>query len=440
MTVASLWVRHHVPSPAVRRWEAARAAHSTASARRRIGIVWVCLFLNVLPYSYKSLLIPLPHSVGTIITQGSLTVALLVAISTNRKVLVRPNLFLLLLTLLCVTSAMMSLQGYFGLSSVLRVARLVEFVAVLWILTPWWGRDDLLMLRMLRRALGVVLATIALGAMIFPHQAFESATGGRLGGTIWPDPTTQVAEFAAILAGTTMVLWLVHLVNGRFAAFTVATSMAILVLTHTRTALVALLVGLLVATLSLFASRRRVRKAIAVTAVIGTLMALSFAPFLGSWFLRGQSSTELGSLTGRTYAWSLVTAQPRGEVNTLLGFGLSNDGIDGLSIDSSWYSSYVDQGVVGDVIDAAMLLLIFVVAMYRPRGPRRAIALFLVVYCVVSSFTETGLGQANTLVLYLAVAMSLLMPPLPLATSEPPGHQRYVLEREPVGAPRQEGV
>ena len=103
---------------------------------------------------------------------------------------------------------------------------------------------------------------------------------------------------------------------------------------------------------------------------------------------------------------------PRTEVNTLFGYGMSNDSFDGLPIDSSWFSAYLDQGIVGDVLDGLVLVSLVAVALTRPRGPGKAIALFLVVYCTVSSFTETGLGQPSTYVLDLAVAMSVLMPPL----------------------------
>jgi hypothetical protein len=91
---------------------------------------------------------------------------------------------------------------------------------------------------------------------------------------------------------------------------------------------------------------------------------------------------------------------------------MSNDSFDGLPIDSSWLSTYLDQGLVGDVIDGALLLLLLLLALSRPRGPSRAMVLFLVVYCFISSFTETGLGDASPYLLDLTVAMSLIAAPL----------------------------
>lgn len=421
MTAAAVRLRPRTPSPALLRMEGELAPLSDASIRRRIGWIWGLLFLNVLQYSAKSVIVPMPLSAGKVVTQGALVVALVLALSINRRIWVRPNLFLVIMTLLCATTVMMSIRGYFGLGSVLRAGRFVGMVAVLWLLTPWWSRRDLLFLRFHRRALGVVLVVVAVGAVVFHGRAFAQAGGGRLGGVIWPVAPTQVAHYAAVLAGTTIVLWFASLVRARTAAVVTAISVAMLLLTHTRTALVGLLVGVLVAGLSLFLSRQRVRKAIAVTAIVGCLVALAFAPFLVGWFTRGETAHQLASFTGRTTVWSQVAAEPRTEVNTLFGYGISNDSFDGLPIDSSWYSTYVDQGIVGDVADGAVLLILFLIAVLSPRGPRRAIALFMVTYCLFASFTETGLGQASTYLLDLSVAMSVLTMPTRRRSASLPG-------------------
>jgi len=47
----------------------------------------------------------------------------------------------------------------------------------------------------------------------------------------------------------------------------------------------------------------------------------------------------------------------------------------------------------------------------RPRGPCLAVAIFLIVYCMVASWTEVGLGDVSPYVLDLAVAASLLATP-----------------------------
>ena len=69
---------------------------------------------------------------------------------------------------------------------------------------------------------------------------------------------------------------------------------------------------------------------------------------------------------------------------------------DGIPIDSSWLSTYQDQGLVGDVLQGLVLVSLLIVALISPRGPGRAVALFLVVYLAVESFTQTGLGQPSS--------------------------------------------
>ncbi|MGH9918947.1 MAG: O-antigen ligase family protein, partial [Nitrososphaerales archaeon] len=272
-------------------------------------------------------------------------------------------------------------------------------------------------LRYHRRALAVVLLIVGAGAVLFHRKAFTYSGSGRLAGVIWPVPATQVAHFAALFAGITIVLWFVHLVRPRTALIGTGLSVIAMILTHTRTAVVAMLVGLLVAAVSLYLTRQRVRRAFAVTAVAGGLIALSFAPFLSGWFFRGQTSSEFDGLTGRSNVWAEVTAQPRTELNTIFGFGMSNDSFNGLSIDSAWYAAYLNQGLLGDVADGAALLALFLIALMTPRGPRQALALFIVTYTLIQSFTQTGLGEASPCMLDLMVTASLLM--APIGTGDP---------------------
>lgn len=258
----------------------------------------------------------------------------------------------------------------------------------------------------------VVLSSVIIGLVLAPGKAFAQAGGRRLGGALWPIPPTQVAHYAAILTGLTVVLWFTKMLTSRWVALVVVGGCTILILTHTRTALVGLLLGILVAGLSLFASRKRVRRAFVVAFVVIGLGALSFAPFFTHWFTRGQSPQEIAELTGRSEVWSQLVASPRTEVHVLFGYGMSNDSFNGRSIDSSWLSTYDDQGLVGDMIIGSALVLLLVLALVSPRGPARAVALFLVVYCLIASYTETGLGDASTYLLDLSVAMSVLMAPI----------------------------
>ena len=124
------------------------------SVRRRVGLVWGLLVLNVV--GYTGALVHVPGALGKGITQGALPVAILVALTINRRIVVRPNLFLCLVFLLGTEAVVTALQPQtFG--TLYRTFRMVEFVAALWLLTPWWGRRDLLLVRCHLKALAVVL-------------------------------------------------------------------------------------------------------------------------------------------------------------------------------------------------------------------------------------------------------------------------------------------
>ena len=389
------------------------------SRRRRVGWVWGLLVFNVMTYTAgPTNLIPLPHQLGKALPELALAAALMLILTTNQRLLVRPNIYLILLTAMCLIAAIMSFRGYFGHGSTIRWLRFAGFVGALWLTTPWWGRRDFMILHFQRRALMVIIGAVLLGMVVSPTKAFGLAGGGRLGGTVWPIQPTQVAHYSAVLVGMTVMLWLAGDLPTRWTALVAVLATGALLLSHSRIALVSMLAGILVGGISLFLSRKRVRRAFVVAVLVVGIGALSFSPLITGWFARGENGQSLSNLSGRTNAWSALLAQPRTEVNTLLGYGMSNDGFQGLSIDSSWLATYQDQGLVGDVFDGLLLLCLLIAALISPRGPARAVALFLVVYCLVESFTQTGLGEPSDNTLDLAVAMSLLMPPL-LSTVRP---------------------
>lgn len=374
---------------------------------RLMLLAWGALVWDVMTFG-GAMVLPLPGPIGQMITQGCLIAALVLGLMANRRQVLRPNLFLALYSMLAVVSFMMSVHNEFFLSSVFRASRLVGFVLALWIFTAWWGRRDMLLLRCHRRCLWIVVATIYLGILVSPGLAFSY--GGRLSGVIWPILPTQVGHYGAVLFGTTAILWMCNVISGRHAALGLTLSFGVLVLSHTRTALLGTIIGLLVAGASLFLGHARVRRVSALTAVGAVLGATVFASQLTAWALRGQSAQEAGQLTGRTKVWQLVFSTPRPKVNDLFGSGLSNQSFQGLPIDSNWVATFFDQGYFGMVVEAAVLLLLLLMAATRERGPQRATALFLVVYCLVASFTETGLGIPSPYMLDLAVAASLLAP------------------------------
>jgi hypothetical protein len=317
--------------------------------------------------------------------------------------------FLVLLTMLGAVALMVSIHNEFMLGSSYRALRLIAFTMVLWLLTPWWGRSDLALLRSHLTCLRIVLATVLLGAVIAPGAAFSYE--GRLSGALWPIPPTQVAHYAAVLLGCTVVLWFGRAVRGRTALLTLVGAGAALIGAHTRTALIAMTIGLAVAGASLFMGHARVRRTSALLVVLGVTTATLFAPLITNWLWRGQTFQEASQLTGRTRVWSAIFGLERPWPQELFGSGLSNKSFNGLPIDSNWVAVYLDQGWFGIFVDAALLLVLIVLAVTHRRGIRRAVALFLVAYCLVASISETGLGDASPYLLNLVVAGSLLAAP-----------------------------
>ena len=378
------------------------------SVRRRVGTAWALMYFNTLTYVPGSIL-HLPSAVGKGLAQGALPLALLVALTVNPRVRVRPNVFLCILCLLVVdTMITATTEGTFG--TIFRTFRLAEFVAGLWLLTPWWGRDDMMLLRYHLRCLYVALISVLLGLAISPGHARE--VEGRLGGAIWPMEPTQVAQYAAVAVGLTLLLWLARMLSGRAALLGVTFATAILLLTHTRTALLALVVGLLLGGLSLFTVNARVRKFFVAGAATVSIGVVTVAGFVTTWLARGENTKGLESLTGRTTLWAAVLNVPRTTFQEVFGFGLSTAGVNGSPIDSNWLASYMQEGLIGVTVCAMVLVWLFVAAFFQPEAARRALALFLVLYCTVASFTEDSFTDVSTYLLHLAVAASLLVVPL----------------------------
>lgn len=375
----------------------------------RMVAVWGALFFNVLAFGVTpATVVPIPKTVGQLLTQAALGVALLLALAVNPRGILRPNLFLTLLTMLGVVALMVAVHSEFVVGSTYRAFRFLGFVAVLWLLTPWWGRRDMLLLRCHRRVLWIIVGTAILGLLVAPGTAF--AFEGRLSGVIWPIPPTQLGHYSGVLLGTTAVLWMCRVITGRHAVVALAIPGAILIATHTRTALLATVVALAVASASLFLGHVRVRRVSALGAVGAVAVVTLFASELTDWVLRGQSSQEATQLTGRTKVWSAVLSAERPKLNELFGSGLSDQSFNGLPIDNNWLSAFWDQGWFGIVVQASMFLLLLLIAATREPGPQRGAALFLIVYCLVASVTETGLGTASPYMLDLAVAAALLAP------------------------------
>ncbi|MFV5994851.1 O-antigen ligase domain-containing protein [Streptomyces sp. NPDC056231] len=395
---------------------------STDHTPKIVGTVWGLLILNTLGSAGAKTIIPLPRSLIQMVTMGSLVAAFSLVLAVNLRLRIRASAFVFLLTLLLVLSVISSANLESGFGALFRCARLALFVGTLWLLSRWWD-GGLTFVRHHIRMYFAVLGSVAAGLVISPGAAMPETYGGRLVGALWPLTPPQIGQYAAVIIGLTVLLVLGRRTDKASAAVVIVPSLVLLALTHTRTATVGLLIGLVLAIGSLVLTSAAARRFFAWAVLVSAVAAVGFASALQAWFLRGQSQEYFTSLTGRAKVWHALLTAPRTTSEYLFGAGLGDKSFGGLPIDNSWLAVYNEQGMTGVALVAAIIIVLGGVALLRPPSLSRACAIFLISYCAIASYTEAGLGDASPYLLHLAVAASLLAAPAaatPLSTPEIP--------------------
>ncbi|KQX46302.1 MULTISPECIES: hypothetical protein [unclassified Streptomyces] len=382
-----------------------------------VGTAWALLALNTLGSAGAKTVVPLPRSLIQMVTMGALVAAFALALAANLQLRVRPSAFVFLLTLLLVPSVISSVHLEVGPGALFRCARLALFVATLWLLSRWWD-GGLTFVRHHIRMYFAVLGLVAAGLVLAPGTAMPEYYGGRLVGALWPLTPPQIGQYAAVVIGLTVLLALNRRISGRSAAVIIVPSLVLLAMTHTRTATLGLIIGLVLAIGSLVLTSGAARRSFAWAVLCAAVAAVVFGSALRAWFLRGQSQQNFSNLTGRAKVWDALLAAPRTTSERLFGTGLGDKSFDGLPIDNSWLAVYDEQGLIGVTLVAAMVVVLGAVALLRPPSLPRACAIFLISYCALSSYTEVGLGDASAYLLHLTLAASLLV--VPAATAPPP--------------------
>ena len=389
---------------------------------KAVGTVWGLLVLNTLGSAGAETIVPLPRSLIQMVTMGALVAAFALALALNLRLRVRSSAFLFLLSLLLVPSLISSVSLESGFGALFRCARLGLFVGTLWLLTRWWDGGTAFVRHHVRMYFFVLVSVVA-GALISPGAALPDLYGGRLVGALWPLTPPQIGQYAAVVVGLAVLLLLGRRTDRVSAAVVVVPSLVLLVLTHTRTATIGLLLGLALAIGSLVLTSAAARRFFAWAVLCAAVAAVGFAAALRAWFLRGQDEEYFSSLTGRAKVWDALLAAPRSTGEQIFGMGLGDKSFGGLPIDNSWLAVYHEQGLTGICLVAAFLVVLGGVALLRPPSLERACAIFLIGYCALASYTEAGLGDASPYLLHLAVAASLLAAPArpaPLPAPEPP--------------------
>ncbi|MFF5140175.1 O-antigen ligase domain-containing protein [Streptomyces sp. NPDC013157] len=398
-------------------------AEPRAATPRIVGVVWGLLVLNTLGSAGAKTIVTLPRSLIQMVTMGALVAAFALALLVNLRLRVRPSAYLLLLTLLLVTSVISSANLESGFGALFRCFRLTLFIGTLWLLSRWWD-GSLTFVRYHIRAYFAVLGSVAAGLVVSPGAALPDLYGGRLVGALWPLTPPQIGQYAAVIIGLTALLLLGRRTDRTSAAVVIVPSFVLLALTHTRTATLGLLLGLSLAIGSLILTSAAARRFFTWAVLVGSVAAVGFASALQTWFLRGQSKENFSSLTGRAKVWDALLAAPRTTSEKFLGVGLGDKSFGGLPIDNSWLAVYNEQGLIGVTLVAVIIVVLGGVALLRPPSLQRACAIFLISYCAIASYTEAGLGDASPYLLHLALAASLLATPVAAAPPSAPGFHR----------------
>lgn len=379
-----------------------------------VGVAWALLVVNALGSADVSTILPVPSAVFQVITMGSLGLSFVLALVLNPRIRLSPSAFLFMLTVLVVVTIASSMRLEAGVGSILRCARFAVFVATLWLLSTWW-RGDLRFVRYHLMTLGAVLLSVLAGFLIAPGRAISAS--GRLSGVIYPIPATHVGQYAAIATGLVVILWLARRVDGRSCALLVVPWIGLMLLSYTRTALLGLAVALVVVLLGFAVRESRARLTLVLGAGVVTAVALAFGSAIAVWLRRGQPDEQIANLTGREAVWSQLFELQRDLLTELIGTGLSDKGFNGLAIDGSWPAVYHEQGLLGVACVIGMLGVLIVAAVLRRPSTARTCAMFLILYCLIATYTEVSLSDASPYLLHLAVAASLLVPsPAPRPT------------------------
>ncbi|ATL25176.1 hypothetical protein [Streptomyces formicae] len=375
-----------------------------------VGTAWGLLILNTLGSAGAVTIVPLPRSLIQMVTMGALVAAFALALAANLRLRVHASAYVFLLTLLLVPSVISSAHLESGFGALFRCGRLMLFVATLWLLSRWWD-GSLTFVRHHIKVYFLVLGSVAAGLVMSPGAAMPELYGGRLVGALWPLTPPQIGQYAAVIIGLTVLLLLGRRTDRASAAFVIVPSLVLLALTHTRTATLGLVIGLVLAIGSLVLTSSAARRFFTWTVLLAAVAAVALGSMLQAWFLRGQSKENFSSLTGRAKVWDALLAAPRSTSEQLFGAGLGDKSFGGLPIDNSWLAVYNEQGLIGVVLVGTMVVVLGGVALLRPPSLQRACAIFLISYCAIASYTEAGLGDASPYLLHLALAAALLAAP-----------------------------
>ncbi|MGO8852263.1 AMP-binding protein [Mycobacterium sp.] len=309
---------------------------------------------------------------------------------------------LLLVTLYCGSSA----AGAFLFGSLLSSVELSVRVLVVGfvVLTLIELVGPMIVISTLSRVLAAVAIWVAvtgtLSSELFP---------GRLEGTFPPIHPNDIAFEAAV--PLVYFVWRTVNVDTSFVRLLTLIPLGVIIfLTQSRTT--EAMTAMVVLSLIIRGTRHeRFRLSVTTAAVVCVVFAVNFTDTIQHFGSRGGTS-EIGSFGDRIIAWNTVLNMTRPPMQTLFGQGLANKFVPIAGhywhkqlLDSSWFSAFIQAGVIGLVIVAALVIYAATQALRNAR-PASDLWLALVVFVGVRSIFESGLlDTATSFIVFMMVSM-----------------------------------
>jgi len=264
----------------------------------------------------------------------------------------------------------------------------------------------------------LLAATVVLSLAYAPSQAWRPlrslGAGYRLQGVIIPMLPPRVGEVGAVLLG----LAVIGLVCRKLATLPAVTLIGLggvlIAASRTRTSAAAVAFGLVIA---LIITRRTWTGRFVSLAVPG-LLGLAFLTIgsLHDWLLRGQSTRQISSLSGRTTSWQAVLDEKVSTQTAIIGHGLGNKrvlltrgegDVDVMAIDNSWLGLYWETGLLAVAIVGLALILAWVSVLRAPTPYVKACGALLLGYVTAASLNESGLSDLSSMTVHLLVAAAI---------------------------------
>jgi|GEM_PF-1230187 long-chain acyl-CoA synthetase len=309
---------------------------------------------------------------------------------------------LLLVTLYCGSSA----AGAFLFGSLLSSVELSVRVLVVGfvVLTLIELVGPMIVISTLSRVLAALAIWVAvtgtLSSELFP---------GRLEGTFPPIHPNDIAFEAAV--PLVYFVWRTVNVDTSFVRLLTLIPLGVIIfLTQSRTT--EAITAMVVLSLIIRGTRHeRFRLSVTAGAVVCVVFAVNFTNAIQHFGSRGGTS-EIGSFGDRIIAWNTVLNMTRPPMQTLFGQGLAKKFVPIAGhywhkqlLDSSWFSAFIQAGVIGLVIVAALVIYAATQALRNAR-PASDLWLALVVFVGVRSIFESGLlDTATSFIVFMAVSM-----------------------------------